>query len=290
MKKILKRLLKNPISLTGIILLIIFIVVAILAPLLAPPRDPGNPYQIPRRGWALEPSGPTSQYIFGLTQGSYDIYYGIIWGTRTAFRVGLIIVLFSALIGITLGSISAYYGGILDEFLMRFTDIFMSFPTIIFAVIFTVIFGIGLNSVMIALILFGWMSYARLIRGNILAAKREEYVLAARAIGVSDFKIITRHILPNTIFPVLIQASMSLGSVVITASAMSFLGLGAPEGFADWGQMVNFARNWMLGEQKDVLKYWFTVIYPGAAIVLFVLAWNLVGDALRDIMDPKLQA
>ncbi len=287
--KIIQRLLKNPVSLAGIVLLLIFILMALAAPFLAPPRDPSNPYQIPRRGWTLEPSPPSAEYIFGLTQGSYDIFYGIIWGTRTALKVGLIVVFFSTLIGITLGSISAYYGGKLDEFLMRFTDIFMSFPTIVFAVIFTVVFGIGLNSVMMALVLFGWMSYARLIRGNILAVKQEEYVMAAKAIGVSDFKIITRHILPNTIFPVIIQASMSLGSVVIIASSMSFLGLGAPEGYADWGQMINFARNWMLGEQANVLKYWFTVIYPGMAIVLFVLSWNLVGDALRDIMDPKLQ-
>jgi peptide/nickel transport system permease protein len=288
--KIWKRLVKNPVSLAGLILLVLFIFIALAAPLLAAPHDPANPYQIPRGGWATEPSPPSDQHIFGLTQGSYDIFYGIVWGTRTAFKVGLIVVFCSTLFGLAIGSISAYYGGKLDELLMRFTDIFMSFPTLIFTVIFTVIFGIGLNSVMIALILFGWMGYARLIRGSILTAKQAEYVLAAKAIGVSDFKIITRHILPNTIFPVLIQASMSLGSVVIVASSMSFLGLGAPEGYADWGQMINFARNWMLGEQKDVLKYWFTVIYPGMAIVLFVLAWNLVGDTLRDIMDPKIQA
>jgi ABC-type antimicrobial peptide transport system permease subunit len=186
--------------------------------------------------------------------------------------------------------IAAYYGGLLDEILMRFTDIFMSFPYLIGVVVFVSIFGPGLNNVMIPLIALGWMPYARMIRGNILAIKQEEYVLAARAIGVSDFKIITRHILPNSIFPVLIQASMQIGSIVISVSALSFLGLGAPEGYADWGQMLSFARNWMLGEQGNVLKYWFTVVYPGLAMVLFVLSWNLIGDAFRDIMDPRIQA
>lgn len=287
---IFKRLLKNRISLLGLILLLCFVFVAIAAPWLAPPKEGSDPYRIPRRGWSLEPTPPSAQYPLGLTQGQYDIYYGLIWGTRTAFRVGIIVITFRALIGIILGSIAAYYGGLLDEILMRFTDIFMSFPYLIGVVVFVSIFGPGLNNVMIPLIALGWMPYARMIRGNILAIKQEEYVLAARAIGVSDFKIITRHILPNSIFPVLIQASMQIGSIVISVSALSFLGLGAPEGYADWGQMLSFARNWMLGEQGNVLKYWFTVVYPGLAMVLFVLSWNLIGDAFRDIMDPRIQA
>lgn len=286
---ILRRLIKNRISLFGLILLFIYIFIALAAPALAPPKDPNNPYRIPRRGWTLEPTPPSDKYPLGLTQGQYDIWYGIIWGTRTAFKVGLIVITIRALIGILLGSISAYYGGLLDELLMRFTDIFMSFPYLIGVVVFVSIFGPGLNNVMIPLIALGWMPYARLIRGNILAIKQEEYVLAARAIGVSDFKIITRHILPNSIFPVLIQASMQIGSIVISVSGLSFLGLGAPEGYADWGQMLSFARNWMLGEQGNVLKYWFTVVYPGLAMVFFVLSWNLIGDAFRDIMDPKIQ-
>lgn len=134
------------------------------------------------------------------------------------------------------------------------------------------------------------MGYARLIRGGVLQVKQEEYVKAARASGVSNAKIIVRHILPNTIFPVLIQASMNMGSIVVTASTLSFLGLGAPEGYADWGQMISFSRSWILGAPGDPLRYWYTVTYPGLAIVLFVLSWNLIGDAFRDIMDPKIQA
>lgn len=288
--EIFRRLVKNRISLFGLILLLLFVAIAIAAPWIAPPKEGSDPYRIPRRGWTLEPTLPSAEYPLGLTQGQYDIFYGLVWGTRTAFRVGIIVITFRALIGILLGSISAYYGGLLDEILMRFTDIFMSFPYLIGVVVFVSIFGPGLNNVMIPLIALGWMPYARMIRGNILAIKQEEYVLAARAIGVNDFKIITRHILPNSIFPVLIQASMQIGSIVISVSALSFLGLGAPEGYADWGQMLSFARNWMLGEQGNVLKYWFTVVYPGLAMVLFVLSWNLIGDAFRDIMDPRIQA
>ncbi|HHV62631.1 MAG TPA: ABC transporter permease [Firmicutes bacterium] len=285
-----KKLVRNPVSLLGLILVIFFIFVALAAPWLAPPRYPDEPYRIPRYGWSSTPRPPSPEHPFGLTQGQYDIYYGIVWGTRTAFRVGLIVVGASCLIGIIVGSVSAYYGGRLDEVLMRIVDIFLSFPFLIAAVVLTTILGKGLDKVMIAMVAFGWMGYARLMRGSIMAIKQEEYVLAAKACGVRDFKIILRHILPNSIFPVLIQASMSLGSVVITASSLSFLGVGAPEGYADWGQMISFARNWLLGTAGNPLEYWYTVIYPGLAIVLFVLAWNLIGDAFRDILDPKIRA
>jgi len=166
----------------------------------------------------------------------------------------------------------------------------MSFPFIIAAIVVTSVFGKSLTNVMIALIFFSWMNYARLIRGNILQVKQEEYVMAARASGVSHFKIILRHLLPNSIFPVLIQASMSLGSVVLSVAGLSFLGLGAEPGYADWGQMLSFARNWLMGTPGNPLAYWYVVVYPAAAIVLFVLSWNLIGDAFRDILDPRIQA
>ena len=155
--------------------------------------------------------------------------------------------------------------------------------------VLTTILGTGLDKVMVAMTVFSWMGPARLIRGNILQVKEEQFVLAAKALGVSDFSIIIRHVLPNTIFPVLIQASMRMGSLVITAAALSFLGVGAPQGYADWGALLNYARNWMLGGQGEALKYWYMTVFPGAAMVLFVLAWNLVGDALRDAFDPRLR-
>ncbi len=308
MNRTLKKLFSNTASLIGIILLFIFVIIALFAPLIAPPLTDDS-YQIPRMSWEVNPQPPGfpmsediraiydymgvevryDKAIFGTAEGGYDIFYGLIWGTRTAFRVGLITVIISVLIGILVGSFSGYFGGWLDEILMRITDIFLSFPFLVAAMVLTTILGRGLDKVMIALIAFGWMGYARLIRGSILATKEETYVTAAKALGVKDVKIIGKHLLPNTIFPVMVQATMNIGSMVITAAALSFLGVGAPVGYADWGQMVSFARNWIIGAPGHAGQYWYTVFYPGIFIVLFVLAWNLVGDTLRDILDPRLR-
>ena len=308
MNRTLRKLFSNATSLIGIILLILFVVIAIFAPIIAPPLS-DDPYQVPRMSWDVNPQPPGfpmsdeirdiydfmgkeieyDRAICGTAEGGYDIFYGLIWGTRTAFKIGIITVLIAAFIGIFIGSISAYFGGWIDEILMRITDIFLSFPFLIAAMVFTTVLGRGLDKVMVALIFFGWMGYARVIRGNILSAKEQTYVMAAKALGVKDGKVIWKHLLPNTIFPVLVQASMNIGSMVITAAALSFLGVGAPVGYADWGQMVSFARNWIIGSPGHAGQYWYTVFYPGIFIVLFVLAWNLVGDTLRDILDPRLR-
>jgi peptide/nickel transport system permease protein len=152
-----------------------------------------------------------------------------------------------------------------------------------------VAFGRGLDKIMIALALVGWRWYVRVIRSEILTLRDQDFVQAAKIMGVSDIKIIMRHIIPNAIYPVLILATMDMGSMVITASFMSFVGLGAPKGFADWGQMVALARNYIVGPPGDPLRYWYAVVFPGGCIVLFVLGWNLIGDALRDAFDPKLR-
>ncbi|SHE92484.1 peptide/nickel transport system permease protein [Marinitoga hydrogenitolerans DSM 16785] len=247
-----------------------------------------DPYLMPIVTYENTPQPPSKEHPFGISNGR-DIYYGVVWGTRTGFKIGLIVVSVATIVGLFVGSISAYFGGWVDEVLMRITDIFMSIPFMLSAMVLTTILGTGLDKVMIAMIVFGWMGSARLIRGNILQAKNDQYVLAAKALGVKDSKIIIKHILPNTIFPVLIQASMRIGSMVITAAVLSFLGVGAPQGYADWGSILNYARNWILGGTGGAFQYWYTITYPGIAMVLFVLAWNLVGDALRDIFDPKLR-
>ncbi|WGS65215.1 ABC transporter permease subunit [Marinitoga aeolica] len=247
-----------------------------------------DPYLMPIVTYENTPQPPSKGHPFGISNGR-DIYYGVVWGTRTGFKIGIIVVVSATLIGLFIGSISAYFGGWVDEVLMRITDIFMSIPFMLSAMVLTTVLGTGLDKVMIAMIVFGWMGSARLIRGNILQAKNDQYVLAAKALGVRDSKIIVKHILPNTIFPVLIQASMRIGSMVITAAVLSFLGVGAPQGYADWGSILNYARNWILGGTGGAFEYWYTIVFPGTAMVLFVLAWNLVGDALRDIFDPKLR-
>ncbi len=210
------------------------------------------------------------------------------WGTRSAFKVGLAVIGMVLVVGILLGSIAGYFGGLVDEIIMRITDIFMAFPTLILAMAITIALGPSLNSVIIALTIVSWPIYTRLIRGDILAVREEDYVEAARGVGSSHLRIITRHILPNSIYPTLIMASLDIGAVVLTAAALSFLGLGAPEGYADWGQMIQFSRNWIVGPPGDPLAYWYTVTIPGLFILFFVLGWNLLGDAFRDILDPRL--
>jgi peptide/nickel transport system permease protein len=287
--KVARRLLTNPASLLGILLILMFVGVAIAAPILAPPANARQPYAIPRDGFSPEPRPPSPKHPFGTSEGQYDIYYGVIWGTRTAFQVGLIITGCTAVIGLLVGSIAGFYGGWLDEILMRVVEIFIAFPFLMAAITMAAVLqskiGRGLTVSMIALIAFGWTTYARLIRGDILSVKQRDYVLAARAIGVKDLRIIVRHVLPNAIYPTLVVASMDVGTYVISFAGLSFLGLGAEVGYADWGQLISFARNWI----PTLSSHWYIVVYPGAAILLFVLSWNLLGDAFRDILDPRMR-
>jgi len=231
---------------------------------------------------AMNPGHP-----FGTTSGQYDIAYGIIWGTRTAFLIGILVVGPALLVGMALGVIAGYFGGWIDEVIMRFVDIAYAVPMLVFAMAIVVALGRGLDKIIIALALVQWRIYVRLLRAEILTLRERDFIHAAKTMGVSDWSIMLKHILPNAIYPVLIVASMNVGSMVITAAFMSFIGLGAPPGYADWGQMVALARNYIIGPPGDPLKYWYTVLIPGTAIVLFVLAWNLLGDALRDAFDPR---
>jgi len=283
------RIFRNPSAIIGFSLLFIFLAVAIFAPAIAPPKYAHNPYMMPHKGFSPTPKPPSETNIFGTTSGQYDIFYGVVWGTRTAFKIGLFVVTIAGFVGISLGAIAGYYGGVVDEVLMRITDIMWAIPTLVLAMAIVVAFGRGLDKVMIALALVQWRWYVRVIRSEILTLRDQDFVHASKIMGVSDFKIILRHILPNAIYPVLIMASMDMGSMVITASFMSFVGLGAPKGFADWGQMVALARNYIVGPADDPLRFWYTIVIPGCCIILFVLSWNLIGDALRDAFDPKLR-
>jgi len=286
---ILYQLRRNPLSIIGITIILIFVVVAIFAPLIAPPPEGHiNHYMIPRYGYSPTPKPPDAEHRFGTTQGQYDIFYGVIWGTRSAFYVGLVVIGSVLVIGIVLGSLAGYFGGIVDEVIMRITDIFLAFPPLILAMAITVALGPSLNSVILALIIVSWPVYTRLVRGDILSVREEDYVEATRGIGSSHARIILRHILPNSIYPTLVMASLDIGAVVLSAAALSFLGLGAPEGYADWGQMIQFARNWIVGLPGNPFAYWYTVTIPGLFILFFVLGWNLLGDAFRDILDPRL--
>ena len=289
LKFTLYRIFRNPTAIIGFTLLFFFTAVAIFAPQIAPPKYAHNPYIMPHKGYSPTPKPPDKTRIFGTTSGQYDIFYGAVWGTRTAFKIGIFVVGIASIVGITLGAISGYYGGIIDEIVMRITDIIWAIPTVVLAMAIVVAFGRGLDKIMIALALIEWRWYVRVLRAEILTLRDQDFVHAAIAMGVSDFKIIVRHILPNAIYPVLILASMDMGSMVIVAAFISFIGLGAPPGYADWGQMVALARNYIVGPPDDPFKFWYTIVVPGGCIVLFVLAWNLIGDALRDAFDPKLR-
>ncbi|MBA7688918.1 putative D,D-dipeptide transport system permease protein DdpC [subsurface metagenome] len=285
----LSKIIKNPLSIAGMSIIFLYLMIALLAPTIAPPKYEHEPFRIPHEGYSIIPEPPAPGHPFGTTTKQYDIFYGVIWGTRTAFRIGFMVVGSILVIGVVVGSISGYFGGIVDEVLMRIVDIFMSLPTLILAMAIVTALGRSLDNIMKSLIVVGWPIYARTIRGSILSIREEDFVEAAKALGANDFMVIFKHILPNAIYPVLILASLDIGAMVLTAAALSFLGLGAQEGYADWGQMVSLARNFIVGPPDQPLMYWYVVTIPGLFILFFVLGWNLLGDAFRDIFDPKLR-
>ncbi|MDF1522357.1 MAG: ABC transporter permease [Trueperaceae bacterium] len=317
--KSVRRFRRNPLAIVGLFIVVAFVVIATIAPLITPlgrncvrdlgltpatatsVRNPTNPafwqvlfsppgscYKMPRVGFSPIPQpAATSGTVLGTTSQGYDIYYGLMWGARTAFRIGVIVVGIGLTIGLIVGATAAYVGGWVDNVLMRFTDVIIAVPALVLALVIVMVLGNSIVNLMIAIAAVAWPGYARLIRGEVLRIKELEYVTGARALGRQGAGIVFRHILPNAIGPVLIVASLDIGSIVLTAAALSFLGLGPELGYTDWGQMISFARNWILGPPGQPLAYWYTSFWPGLTIVLFVLGWNLLGDAFRDVLDVR---
>jgi peptide/nickel transport system permease protein len=283
-----RRFFRNPLSVIGISLILLFGVVALLAPVLEPPTN-RDPFKIPHTGFKIEPSAPSTAHPLGTTQQQYDILYGLVWGTRSAFKIGVLVVAANLFIGILLGAIAGYFGGLVDEVIMRVTDVFYAIPFLVMALALVVAIGRGLTAVIVTLIILEWPSYTRVLRSDILVTRGKDFVLAARASGASHMRIILRHILPNAMYSVLILASLNIGTTILTAAALSFLGLGSDTGTADWGQIVSMSRNYITGIPGKPLAYWYTVFIPGFVISLFVLGWNLLGDAVRDVFDPKVR-
>ncbi len=286
LKILFTKILHNKNALAGLIIVAFFALTALFAPVLAPSSG-RDPYQMPQAGYSIQPQAPTAQHYFGTTENQYDLYYGIVWGGRMAFKVGITVVFFALLAGILVGGIAAYGGGWIDEILMRFTDIIFAVPSMVLAMVIAAMLGRDLENMMIALTAVSWPSYARLVRGGVLSIKEREFVLAAKALGAGPARIFCKHIIPNAIYPVVIMASLDIGYIVLTAASLSFLGLGSPVGTADWGQLVALSRNWILGGHGNPFAYWYTILFPGGALLLFVLAWNLLGDAFRDILDTR---
>jgi peptide/nickel transport system permease protein len=266
----------------GLVIITMFFLVALLAPWLAP-YDPREQLQDGRNLPTEERLKPTRQNLLGRDDLGRDVLSRIVHGARISMRVGVTVVLISALIGTLIGAISGFYGGWIDRFLSGFVfNVFMSFPSLLLAIAMVAFLGPSLNNLILALSVIGWVGYARLIRGQVLKVREYDFVTAARALGASDWRLIVRHILPNAIQPLIVQASLGMAGAVLSEASLSFLGLGVPPPTPSWGAMLNDARSFLTIAPHLLL-------FPGIAVMLTVLAFNFVGDGLREWLDPKQQ-
>src|SRR2546423_2917095 len=265
---------RNRLAAGGMVFVAIFIVFALFAPWIAP-KDPAL-LDLPSRLQA-----PSAAHWFGTDELGRDILSRVIYGARISMLVGSGVVAGSLLLGMFFGSIAGYYGGYADKFFnVIIMNAFLSFPGILLAIAFVAFLGPSIFNLILALCIGGWVGYARLVRAQVLAVKEKEFVEAARALGASDWRIVTRHILPNIIQPVIVQAAIGMGSAILAEATMSFLGLGVPPPTASWGSMLNDGRAHLFDAPHLVL-------FPAGAVMLAVLSFNFIGDALRDYMDPR---
>jgi len=265
---------RNLLASIGMVLVAVFVIFALFAPWIAP-QNPSK-IDLPLR---LQP--PSAAHWMGTDELGRDILSRVIYGARISMLVGSSVVAGSLLLGLVLGSIAGYYGGLADRFFnVILMNAFMSFPGILLAIAFVAFLGPGIFNLILALCIGGWVGYARLVRAQTLAVKEKEFVEAARALGASDWRIVTRHIIPNIIQPVIVQAAIGMAGAVLAEATMSFLGLGVPPPTASWGSMLNDGRAHLFDAPHLVL-------FPALAVMLAVLSFNFIGDALRDYMDPR---
>ncbi len=270
-----RRLKKNKLAMLGLAIVIFLIVLAIFAPLLAP----YDPYARVKEDSAL---GPNSTYIFGTDLLGRDILSRVIYGSRISIEVGIIAVGISVVLGLFFGALAGYFGRWADAIIMRVADIFFAFPYILGAIAIMTILGSGIVNIFIAIGLLGWAYFARIFRGSILSIKNKEYIEAARALGASNTRIITRHIFPNSTAPIIVYATMNVGTAIIVEAALSFLGIGVQPPTPAWGKMLSEALSYI-----DIAPW--MMLFPGFAIVITVLGFVLLGDGLRDAFDPKMK-
>jgi len=264
----------NVLSTAGAVMILVFVVCALFAPWLSP-YDPAY-IDLPSRLMA-----PSAAHWFGTDELGRDILSRVIYGARISMLVGSCVVAASLTLGLIFGSIAGYYGGVTDRLLnVVVMNAFMSFPGILLAIAFVAFLGPGVFNLIFALSIGGWVGYARLVRAQVLSVREREFVEAARALGASDVRIVVRHILPNIIQPVLVQAAIGMAGAILAEATMSFLGLGVPPPTASWGAMLNDARSHLFDSPHLVL-------FPAAAVMLAVLSFNFVGDGLRDYLDPR---
>jgi len=264
----------NPLAATGVVLVVIFVVCALFSPWIAP-QDPAA-INLPSR---LSP--PSFAHWCGTDELGRDMLSRLIYGSRISMLVGSCVVVASLTLGLIVGSIAGYYGGRIDRFVnVIVMNAFLSFPGILLAIAFVAFRGPGIFNLVLALSLGGWVGYARLVRAQVLAAREREFVEAARALGASDLRVIVRHILPNIIQPVVVQAAIGMAGAILAEATMSFLGLGVPPPTASWGVMLNDGRAHLFDAPH-------LVIFPAVTVMLAVLSFNFIGDALRDYLDPR---
>ncbi len=297
--EVFRGLKKHRLALIGAGIILVLVFIAILAPFIAP-NDPIEQNLAER----LSPDVLTAAYTIltdPLKQNKFDrllqlnlefpfgtdnlgrcVLSRLIHGAGVSLQIGVMVVGISSIIGVTLGLIAGYYGGLIDELIMRTVDILLAFPGIILALVIAGILGPSLYNVMLALAVVGWTSYARVVRGSVLSVKEKDFVEAARALGASDARVMFRHILPNVMAPVIVMATLGMAHVILAAAALSFLGLGAQPPIPEWGSMLNDGRAFMRTAPH-------LTIFPGLSIMVAVLAFNFMGDGLRDVLDPRLK-
>lgn len=271
--EIFRKMKKNHLAMFGLFVVIVLILAALFAPFIAP-YDPLN------QDFANSFKAPSIHHLLGTDMFGRDNLSRIIFGARPSLTVGIIAVGISVLFGVTLGAIAGYYGGIVDGVIMRITDVAYAFPYLLFTIAILAFLGPGFTNVFIAIGLVSWARYARLIRGQVLSIKEKEYIEAAKAIGLKNPLIIWKHVLPNCIAPIIVNATMGVGDAILVEAALSFLGIGVQPPAPSWGLMLSDSRNYIFSAP-------WLIYYPGLAIAIVVLGFNLFGDGLRDALDPR---
>lgn len=275
-REALRRLRRDRMAVGGVILLLLVALVSILAPVLAP-HDPIETNLAQR----LAPIG-TSGYLLGADELGRDILSRLIWGGRISLLIGFSAVMVAMMLGVMVGLLAGYFGGWVDTLVMRLIDILMAFPAILLAITIVASLGPGLRNAMLAVAIVGIPYYARIVRGNVLSLREQEFIQAARVIGAPNVRIILRHVFPNTLAPLIVAATLDVGWFIMAAAGLSFLGLGAQPPMAEWGVMLSTGRQFIRNAPH-------LSILPGTAIFLVVLALNFLGDGLRDALDPRLR-
>lgn len=274
MKEVWRRLKRNHMAMVGLVIMVIVILVAIFAPVI-------SPYDYAEQDYEHTLEFPSREHILGTDNFGRDIFSRIIYGSRYTLLIGMGSVAAAALIGTVLGAIAAYFKR-LDNVIMRIIDIFMGIPTIIMSISIVVALGASVKNLMIAMIVTTAPSFARVVRAQMLTVKELEFVEAARSIGAGTFRILARHILPNSLAPIIIQCTLGVVNIILVAAGLSFIGVGVPHPNPEWGLMISAGRTYL----RD---YWYISIFPGLAIIITTYALNLLGDGLRDALDPRLK-